>query len=106
MSAELDMLSQEEIEAVAVFLIRELESTDKSHSLGESFETPEYKQPFEQVEDDETESLTMQKKTLSGKWCAACMRKRQLSEKLFKRCTRKRKMTGFYTGYPARKWSF
>ena len=64
MSAELDMLSQEEIEAVAVFLIRELESTDKSQRVGESFETPEYKQPFEQVEDDEMESLTYAEKDL------------------------------------------
>jgi len=65
MSAELDMLSQEEIEAVAVFLIRELESTDKSHSFGESFETPEHKQPFEQVVDDyQTESLTYAEKDL------------------------------------------
>ena len=63
MSVELDMLSQEEIEAVAVFLIRELEGRvleagipedgGKSEDFGGSLEMPWLNQQFSQGEDDE-----------------------------------------------------
>ena len=66
MSGEWDVMSPEEMEAVAAFLIRELESTEKRQGFGESFEASEQRpQPYQdEYYDYEPESYDSPEKEL------------------------------------------